>query len=101
MNQSAIEQDAGVLRLTGQVTIATAAALERELRACLADAGLPPHVTLDCSRVDMADSAAIGLLVEAHRQLAANGRSMEVVGLRPHLVSLVKIYGVEWILAAP
>lgn len=100
MTPSGLEQNGAVFLLRGQVTIATAAALDRELRARLVDAALPSLVTLDCSQMDMADSAVIGLLVEAHRLLAASGKTMEVVGLRPHLISLVQIYGVEWILAA-
>jgi len=89
------------LRLKGPVTVATAASLHREIQAHLGGKStLPDVVTFDCSEIGTADSAAIALLIEAWRHVSAQGKRLEVIGLREQLTSLARIYGVDW-LAAP
>jgi len=94
-----LEADGGLLRLEGPVTIATATSLYRQIQAHLGGKGpLPEVVTLDCTEVGMADSAAIALLIEARRNITALGKSLEVIGLRQQLASLARLYGVDWLL---
>ncbi|MBR9913194.1 MAG: STAS domain-containing protein [Gammaproteobacteria bacterium] len=102
MSKPALEVDknTGTLKLSGSLTIATAAELYRQLQSLLA-IELPKTLTLDCQQIGNADSAAIGLLVEAHRQLSAGDKVLSIVGLSEKLSSLVHLYGVEWILSPP
>jgi len=94
-----LEAEGGLFRLKGPVTIATAASLYRDIQARLGDkSALPEVVTLDCTGIDAADSAALALLIEARRNVTAQGKRLEVVGLRAHLASLARIYGVDWLL---
>ena len=101
MSTAALVAEGGLLRLTGDVTIATATQLYREIQTRLADPALPAEVTLDCSAMAGADSAAIALLLEARRQAASAGKALRVSGLREQLASLAKIYGVDELLDVP
>ncbi|MCK9503975.1 MAG: STAS domain-containing protein [Porticoccaceae bacterium] len=98
MNQPSLDINGGVILLKGQVTIATVPALYDDLQKILASSPGGAELTLNCADMDMADSAAIALLVEAHQQASAAGNTLAIVGLKDQLVSLIKIYGVEWIL---
>jgi len=97
MSQPSIDIHDGLILLKGTVTIATVPALCADLQKILA-ATSGAELTLSCADMDMADSAAIALLVEAHQQASAVGNTLAIVGLKDQLVSLIKIYGVEWIL---
>lgn len=96
-----LKVDGGQLRLKGPVTVATATSLHREIQTHLGGKStLPDVVTLDCSEVGTADSAAIALLIEAWRHVSAQGKRLEVIGLREQLTSLARIYGVDWLVAS-
>lgn len=96
-----LEANGGLLRLKGAVTIATATSLYREIQAHLGgQSPLPEVVTFDCTEVGTADSTALALLIEARRNVTAQGKRLEIVGLREQLASLARIYGVDWLLPA-
>ncbi|MGD9661181.1 MAG: lipid asymmetry maintenance protein MlaB [Porticoccaceae bacterium] len=97
MNRPGVEIKDDLILLKGAVTIATVPALYNDLQKILGSTE-GAELTLDCAEMAMADSAAIGLLVEVHQQATAAGRVLTIVGLKDQLVSLIKIYGVEWIL---
>jgi len=98
MTPASLDQQGDLFLLKGAVVIATAAELYGQLQDRLGTSSLPEVVTLDCSEMEAADSAAIGVLLEAHRVLSEAGKTLHVRGLSEDLIVLVKIYGVEWIL---
>jgi phospholipid transport system transporter-binding protein len=53
---------------------------------------------LDFSEVSAADSAALALILELHRQAQATGQSLSLIGLSDDLRSLATLYGVETLL---
>jgi phospholipid transport system transporter-binding protein len=55
-------------------------------------------IAVDCSQLSVSDSAAIALLLEMDRRAGQHGRSLRVSGLGEQLDSLVRLYGVEWLL---
>jgi anti-anti-sigma factor len=99
MPKPSLDVNGSRLQLVGQVTIATVPTLFQQVPNLLAAAALPSNFELDCSAMEAADSAAIGLLVELHRQALALGKTLHITGLRQQLASLIKIYGVEWVLS--
>ena len=99
MSTASLEGEGGLFHLKGQIILANAVQLNQQIEKRLADSSLPARVTLDCSEIELADSSAISLLLAAHRQISPAGKSLHIIGLREQLVNLVKIYGVEWILA--
>jgi len=100
MNHLSLKVNGAEILLAGSITIATVPELYNQLQTSLGKTAGFDAIVLDCSQMDAVDSAAIGLLVEIHQQLSAAGKSLNIVGLRDQLVSLIKIYGVDWILAA-
>lgn len=101
VSEALIERIDGGLRLSGDITFATAGGLERQFAQIMADAGERQMVTIDFNGVDAADSSAIALLVEMSGALAKTGGPLRVTGMRDHLRSLMALYGIDWILTGP
>jgi anti-sigma B factor antagonist len=85
--------DAVVLRLAGELDLYNTADVTAALEELAADS--PSRVIIDLSEVAFVDSTALGTLVEARRQMGANGlvlvapgadvsRALEVSGLDQH-----------------
>jgi len=89
-----IEAAQGRWRVTGPVTLRTAAALRAEgLR--LLEGG---DAVVDLSGVTEADSAALSLLLEWRRAAAASGRSVRFEHPTSNLHSLATLYNVHELL---
>lgn len=100
MSRPSIAVEGAGLALDGEVTIATVSALFGQLEGAFAKLGKDVEVNLDCAAMAPADSGAIALLVEIHQLARARGKSLRITGLKDNLISLIRIYGVEWVLAA-
>jgi phospholipid transport system transporter-binding protein len=61
---------------------------------------LPSGGTVDCSGIDVFDSAAVAVLVALKRRATAEGRALAFPGLPDGVAALAALYGVEEILAA-
>ena len=96
MNTATLEQDGALWRLRGAITVATVGALEPAIGNLVSTDD--SEVALDSGEMEVADSAAIALMVEIAGQLKAQGRSLRVTGLRNQTEKLIHLYGVEWIL---
>lgn len=88
---SAIE--AGVLRVSGPLTMRTAQAWRQRGQTAIA-AGAR---RIDFSAVTEADSAALAVLLEWQR-LAGGKDALSLVGLPAGLASLAELYGIESLL---
>jgi phospholipid transport system transporter-binding protein len=82
------------LRLRGALTFATAAQVwargQRELAAC---SGEP--IEIDCSGIEVADSAALAVLVEWLAWGHRHGRSLQLQGLPQTLLDIARISEVD------
>lgn len=84
-----------MLSLGSSLTLANAAAALREALPRV-NAG---ETTVDCSRLDHVDSAAVAVLLALHRAAQARSQPLSVVGAPSQLVSLAALYGVGELLA--
>lgn len=92
-------QPADILALPERLTLAEAGhALARLGGALSQHAG--PSVTVSASALQVFDSSALAVLLELRRQLAAQGRALQVNGWPPRLKELAALYGVQELLAA-
>ncbi len=79
--------------LWGDVDIARAPAIRSELQAIIS--GCDSHVLVDCTQLSFIDSTGILVLLEAHRDLHAEGREMLVANVPPHCTKVFDILGVR------
>lgn len=90
------ESDALILRVSGELDIATAAKLEAEMDAALAKS--PKALYVDLSEVGFMDSTGLRLLISAQRRISESGgefgvatgdspsrRVIELTGMDEHL----------------
>ena len=76
-------ESAGVLKISGTLSIETA----EELRAALLDiVGGAPNTTLDLSAVDACDTAALQVFCSARKTAQGRGQNLEFVGIPDCLV---------------
>jgi phospholipid transport system transporter-binding protein len=87
----------GRLDLAGAVTITMMAPLLKQMEEVIANVPAA-EIVLNCEGMILSDSAAIALLVEIHRRTHQRGGTLRIEGVREQLVSLINIYGVEWVL---
>src|SRR5215475_7045322 len=80
------ESGAFIFAAAGGWLIATAAELDRRLRAI--DMPNGRRVTLDLAGIDRLDSAGAWLLLRTEHSLAARGNAVEIRNLRPNLAPL-------------
>jgi len=71
-----IEADAGIVRVTGEMTVYAAREFKQPLLDALAEG--PASIQLDLSGVSEFDTAGLQLLVLARRELLAKGRSLRL-----------------------
>src|SRR4051794_5720559 len=83
-------QEAGVLilRAAGHWVVATAADLDRRLRALDLPTGRP--VTLDLAAVERLDTAGAWLLLRTEHALTARGDRVAIANLRPSFAPLLE-----------
>src|SRR5215813_9717129 len=76
-----------VLTAAGEWLVATAAELDRRLRAIEVPSG--KRVTLDLSGIDRLDTAGAWLLLRTEHDLAARGNDVEIRNLRSNFAPLL------------
>ncbi len=76
-----------ILQADGDWLVATAAVLDRDLRAL--DLPQGRHVTLDMGRVERLDTAGAWLVLRTEHALAVRGNEVEIANLRPSLQPLL------------
>jgi anti-anti-sigma factor len=82
-----------VLRISGELDIATAAVLRDRLAAALDDTVLP--VIIDLSRVSFCDASGLTMLIAVQRRADAYGRTVALAGPRPNVRKLLRITGLD------
>lgn len=78
-----------VVRLAGELDIATAAELRNRL------ASIEGDIELDCSRLEFVDAAGLGVFVSAHRRLDGHGWKFVLVEPTPLLLRLLSVTGLD------
>ncbi|HZN22259.1 MAG TPA: STAS domain-containing protein [Gaiellaceae bacterium] len=80
-----------VLRVEGDLDMATAPTLEDEL----ADAGFAKRLVLDLSQCTFLDSSAVRVLVSSVRDSEAAGGSLALVVTDPGILRVLEISGID------
>jgi len=86
-----------VLDLRGELDQDTAPPLRALLDQAL-DTGVP-RVVLDCSELDFCDSTGLNVLLSARLRAQAEGRSIELAGLRSAVARMFEITGASTVFA--
>src|SRR5262249_5121138 len=68
--------------------------LQRDIEAALA-AAPKPSLVLDLSAVEFVPSMALSLLVKTHKDRLQAGGKLVLVGIRPQVLELLKITGLD------
>ena len=89
----ATDHEGGVLRVFGEIDVATAPALRDPLLA-LAD-GASPFAVVDMSDVSFIDSTGLSALVTARKRLRAEGCELRLVIDRPNVRKVFDVTGLS------
>lgn len=92
------DHDWAVVRLEGDVDVATAPALRDVVERLQADG--QRYVRFDAASVKFMDSQGLNLLAGAHKRAQALGGRIEVVGASGELRTVFSVTGLDWLLAA-
>jgi anti-sigma B factor antagonist len=79
--------------LRGEVDVASAAEIRSDLQAIVS--GCDSHVLVDCSQLTFIDSTGIVVLLEAQRDLLADGREMLIANVSPRCAKVFDILGLS------
>ena len=90
---SRVEADEVTLTLGGEIDIASAPALERELGE--AESSRPSRIVLDLAALDFIDSTGIHLLIHAQRRADAEGRRLVLTHVPAHAQRLFRLTGIS------
>jgi anti-anti-sigma factor len=82
-----------VLTISGELDIATTAALCARITAVLDDSVLP--MIIDLSRVSFCDASGLTMLLSVRRRAAAQGRAITLAAPRPNVRKLLRITGLD------
>src|SRR4051794_41894497 len=82
-----------VLTITGELDIATTAALQERIVALLDETAVP--VIIDLSGVQFCDASGLAMLVRVRRRVVVRGHSVALAGLRPNVSKLLRITGLH------
>ena len=82
----------GRVQLVGRLDAAEADRVDRALR------DIPGALTLDCSELDYISSAGLGVLIEAHKRLAAAGHTLTLSNLVPRVRNIFAYAGLDRLL---
>jgi anti-sigma B factor antagonist len=93
MSRAGGQRSVGVLRLNGEVDIATSETLRQHL-AALRDDGYQ-NVVLDLSGVTFCDSTGLGTVATHAKRLMESGGKLVVAGLRPDVSAVFDISGLS------
>jgi anti-sigma B factor antagonist len=90
------EHQVGVLRLAGELDIATSGTLRQSL-AALSDEGYR-NVVLDMGGVTFCDSTGLGTIATFARRLIQAGDTLVVLALRPDVAAVFRLAGLTAVL---
>ena len=82
----------GRVQLVGRFDAAEADRVDRALRA------MTGPLTLDCSELDYISSAGLGVIIEAHKRLAAAGHILTLSNLVPRVRNIFAYAGLDRLL---
>jgi anti-sigma B factor antagonist len=88
--------DVGIVRVSGEIDVATAPALREQLASALEIDVI--DVVVDLGEVTFMDSTGLSVLIDACHRLGKSGRKLHVVGATPSLRRLFEIAGVTELL---
>jgi phospholipid transport system transporter-binding protein len=88
------------MQLPQTLTLGSAAASLEALRAAVA-AGGGDTLAIDASQLEVFDSAALAVLLQARRMTQGTGRALQVRGAPAKLTQLAQLYGVAELLGLP
>ena len=91
-----VECDANQCRITGDITVACAAALLTEITPHIAD----KISSLDFSGVGHVDSTALALILSCMREAQQQIYSLRFSGFPPNITTLAELYGITALLPA-
>lgn len=91
MGRAELPDGGAVLRVEGDLDMATAPTLEDEL----ADAGFAKRLVLDLSQCTFLDSSAVRVLVSSVRDSEAAGGSLALVVTDPGILRVLEISGID------
>lgn len=83
--------DAVTLLIEGEIDLASAPALERELRE--AESSMPRRIVLDLAELEFIDNAGISLLFRAQERAAAAGHALALTEVPAQAQRLFSIIG--------
>lgn len=84
---------ASVLRVSGELDLATSPALEQELERLAA--AETPLVVVDLAELEFMDSTGLSVLVRAHRRAEENGQRLGLVDIPQQVQRLLTLTGVR------
>jgi anti-sigma B factor antagonist len=84
--------DAAIVRVRGDVDIASAPKLREALLEVLAETPAT-HLVVDLSDVEFIDSTGIGVVVGAHKRVTANGGRLTAVVVTPAVHRVLRTTG--------
>jgi anti-anti-sigma factor len=79
--------------LRGEIDLAVRDTLRRDFDAVVATPGA--HLLIDASAVTFIDSSGIGVIVDTHLALEADGRHMLIVNMPPDVRKPFELLGVD------
>ena len=85
-----------VMRVRGELDLASAPHLRREVIGVLADGA---HLVLDLTDVDFLDSTGLGVVLGALRRVRSAGGDLRLVCTAPHLLEVFGVTGLDRILS--
>jgi anti-sigma B factor antagonist len=89
------EADGVVLRLCGELDLASCDAIEPAVGAAISSSDT---VTLDLSQLTFCDSSGIAMLLRAHQQASVSGTRVSVCGVQPAIARVFEVSGIEELL---
>jgi len=82
----------GLVHFVGRLDAAESERADRALKA------LTGPLMLDCSELDYISSAGLGILIEAHKRLAAAGHALTLTNLNPRVRNIFAYAGLDRLL---
>jgi anti-sigma B factor antagonist len=92
-SETEVVGEVGVVSVSGEMDLCTAGRFKRDIDEAAAQSS--GDLVLDLSRVEMIDSTALGVMLQAQRGLNEDGRSLVLVVTRPHVMRILSITGLQ------
>jgi anti-sigma B factor antagonist len=89
-----ISGETTVLELRGELDLASAHQLRRNVRAVLLEHD-PTRLVLDLSGLTFTDSMGLSVMVWAHQRMTERGHTLFLVAPRPTVVEVLRVTGLD------